>query len=70
MSRQDEIITLELKIHARTDRAVLVTDTDDEDDEDAPRIWLPLAQIEIVEKANGTASIDMPEWLAEDRGLI
>jgi len=67
MSRQNEIITLELKIRARTERGVLVADSDDED---AKRIWLPLAQIEIVEKANGTAEIDMPEWLAQDRGLI
>lgn len=67
MSSPNEIITLELKIRARTDRGVLVTETDDED---AERIWLPLSEVEIVEKANGTASIDMPEWLAQDRGLI
>lgn len=62
----EAIVTIEMKIHARTERGVLVS----ADEDKASAVWLPLAQVEIVEKSKGMVEIDMPEWLAEDRGLV
>ena len=56
---------------AETDKAVQVG----EDEADRSKaVWLPKSQIEIVEKAvvNGILFHDLtlPEWLAQERGLI
>jgi hypothetical protein len=53
-------------VHHVTERAVLVSDTGDNED----AVWLPLSQIEIEPLSKGTAEITMPEWLAADKGLI
>lgn len=34
-------------------------------------IWLPLSQIEVSAKCpKGTVKVTLPEWLAQDKGLI
>lgn len=60
------LVDLEVQIHHRTERAVLVSD--DGDRENA--VWLALALVEIEMKQGGLAEVTMPEWLAKERGLI
>ena len=42
--------------------------SDDGDEEKA--VWLPLSQIEIVEKGKGIVEVTLPEWVAKDKKLI
>lgn len=61
-----EVIDITVQVHAKTDRAILVSD----DGEKANAVWLPLSQVEVEMKQGGTAEITLPEWLALDKGLI
>ncbi len=53
-------------VHAKTDRAVLVSD----DGVPANSVWLPLSQCEVAMVGPNTAEVTMPEWLATDKGLV
>lgn len=55
-----------VQLHYETDRAVLVSDDGDRD----KAVWLPKAQIEIERKRNPIIEVTLPEWLAQDKGLI
>lgn len=64
---KSDLIDLEVDITATTEKAVCV---------DAPEasrpVWLPRSQIEIDTNAAdelGAATITVPRWLAEERGL-
>ena len=64
---KSKLVDVAVQIFVRTERAVLVSDTGEKED----GVWLPLSQIEIEEKSDGTSSIvTMPEWLAAERGLV
>jgi len=63
---KSNIIDISVEVTARTAKAVLVHQGDKED-----AVWLPLSQIEI--EPSGIAGIEtvtLPEWLAQDKGLI
>lgn len=62
---RSDVIDMEVWVHARTDRAILVSETGDRDAAE----WLPLAQIEIQSTEGAVATVTLPEWLAIDRGL-
>lgn len=48
-----------------TDSAILVRDADDVEH------WLPMSQVHSVDGAPGShVTLELPEWLATDRGLI
>lgn len=51
----------------RTERAILVAETDEPE---VDQHWLPLSQIEVQEKENSIIEVEMPEWLAQENGLI
>ena len=55
------LIDITMQIFAETPKAVLASDTGDKKD----AVWLPRSQIEI----DGD-TITMPEWLAQEKGLI
>lgn len=55
----DRIVDVDVRVKARTDKAVLVT-TDDEDE-----VWIPLSHVEI---DDGVATL--PEWLAIEKGMV
>lgn len=67
MSHNDTI-EVAVEIMGETDKALLVSDTGDRDD----AVWIPKSQIEYPDgsKRGDTVTIEMPEWLAEDKGLI
>lgn len=62
-----ELVDVTVKVHHSTDKAILVSDTDDKD---AKKVWLPYSQIEVEMKSEGIAEITMPEWLAMEKELI
>lgn len=62
---KSDLIELDLQVHHRTDRGILVSDTGDKEDAE----WLPLAHVEVEMRNGGTARVTMPEWLAIDRGF-
>ena len=52
--------------HHETAKAWLVSDTGEKDD----AFWLPLSQIEIIDdEADEAVVLDVPNWLAEEKGL-
>ena len=61
-----EMIEMELHVHHETERAVLVSPTDDEDD----AVWLPLSQVLPDYDAAGYGTFLVPEWLAKEKGLV
>jgi len=54
-------ITVEIK--AETELAYLVSDGDLE-------MWIPKSQIEEFDRSGDIATFQIPEWLAEEKGLI
>lgn len=65
-----DIVTLEdLIYHHSTDKSYVVTLEEDTFEEEAERIYLPKSLVEKHETPTGFA-FEMPEWLAEEKGLI
>ncbi|WP_299085149.1 hypothetical protein [uncultured Paraglaciecola sp.] len=56
------LVDIECIVKHKTDRAVLIDDGDTE-------AWLPLAHAE-VETRGRHALVTIPEWLAQEKGLI
>lgn len=64
---KSNIIDIDVEVLARTEKAVLVH-TGNKDS----AVWLPLSQVEIEpnEGFPGIEVVTLPEWLAQDKGLI
>lgn len=62
---KSDLVDLTLQIHARTNRAILVSDEGDR----ARAVWVPLAHVEVAPQGRHHV-VTMPEWLAIDRGLV
>lgn len=62
---KSDLVDIEVQIHHRTERAVLVSDDGDRD----KAVWLPLAQIEVA-PFGSHHTVTMPEWLAREKGLV
>lgn len=60
---KSNIIDLHVHIHHKTEKAVLVSDDGDEEN----AVWLPLSQVELEPRER---TVTLPEWLAQDKGLI
>lgn len=61
------IIDMQVYEHARTEKAILVSDSGDKKD----AIWLPLSQVTVHNTAvSFIRDIVLPEWLAKEKGLI
>jgi hypothetical protein len=61
-----EVVDITVKVLHRTARAVLVTDSTEEEG-----VWLPLSQMEIEPAPRaGYHIVTLPEWLAQEKGLI
>lgn len=63
---RSDVIDIDVEVTARTDRAVLVHTGDKEE-----AVWLPLSQIEIAPSGvGGIETVTVPQWLAEEKGLV
>lgn len=58
-----ETVVLTLEVLRQTAKAILVTDGDIE-------VWLPKSQLEEWPAVGKTGEIEVPEWLAEKKGLV
>jgi hypothetical protein len=72
MTGNSDLVDLEdMVLHHETARAVLVSD-----EPGGEKIWLPLSQIEVEQTGRKTKSrlplvtITIPQWLAEEKGLV
>ncbi len=62
-ARKSDLIDFIIIIKHRTERAALVFDGD-------IKTWIPLSQCELSSNLDGTHTLTMPEWLAQEKGLI
>jgi len=62
---RSSIIDLSMIIVYRTDKALLVKDAEDSDP-----VWLPLSLVEVEGEAGEVGEITLPDWLAQEKGLI
>lgn len=63
---RSNVIDIDGAIEAQTAKAVLFHTGNKEE-----AVWLPLSQIEVDETGiGGIVTVTLPEWLAEDKGLI
>ncbi len=63
---RDEATTFDAEFISETDLAILV-------DIDGDEVWLPKSQIEMSDgslDAGDLIEIDVPDWLAEEKGLL
>lgn len=60
-----ELVTIDVDILARTERAVQVRDH-----ESGKRVWLPLSQVEVSPSEGEHHVVDLPEWLGIEKGLL
>ena len=62
-----EIADLELWLHHETAAAYLVSELGERD----KAVWLPKSQCEKYERKNGEVwEFSVPQWLAEEKGLV
>lgn len=61
------VIDMQVHEHARTEKAILVSDDGDKDQ----AVWLPLSQVTVHDTDKSfIRDLVLPEWLARDKGLI
>jgi hypothetical protein len=63
-----EPVELELQLLGETPGAFLVRDGDEDGD---PEVWLPKSQVEVLSggQIDRPIKLEVPEWLAIDKGL-
>jgi hypothetical protein len=66
MSRNRELVDLEMHKHFNTEKAILVSLDGDRD----KAVWLPFSQIEVMPKHGSIVEITLPVGLAEEKGLV
>lgn len=62
----ERICDITAHLHHKTAKAALVS-LDDNDDN---AVWVPFSQIEIEYKDGNVVELQVPEWLAVDKGLV
>ena len=62
----ERVVDVEVQIHVRTDRAILVSLDGDKDN----AVWLPLSAAQVQSQKGRIVEVEVQEWLAKDRGLI
>ncbi len=65
----DDTYDTEVSVHRVTDKAAYVSETGDEDD----AVWLPIGSCEWDQAhvyENTTVKVSVPQWLAEEKGLV
>lgn len=65
MTSKSDILDIMVTVHRKTSMAVLVS----EDGDIYKAVWLPLSEIEIEYSGPRDAEVQIPQWLAEERGL-
>ena len=63
MKKNHDIIELECWVRSETEKAYLI-------ETDTGKGWIPKSQCEVERGTGSEASIQLPEWLAQERELI
>jgi hypothetical protein len=63
---KSDLVEVEIVLHRETDKAYLVS-TDGKRDK---AVWIPKSQCQQVDGEGQHRTMEMPEWLAIDRGLV
>ena len=63
MKKNHDIIELECWVRGETDKAYLI-------ETDMGKAWVPKSQCEVERDSDDKATIQLPEWLAQERELI
>lgn len=63
--RNDMHMFYDMNLHYETERAIRVSI----DGDPSNGVWLPKSQIKWVKKDNSFIDVNVPEWLAVDKGL-
>jgi hypothetical protein len=67
VSFRSDLYDVEVVVHARTAKAVLVSSDGDK----KKAVWVPLSQCEVTNESLGaTITLTAREWLLKDKGLI
>lgn len=67
MKKNHDITTIDVRVHRTSERAALVSTSGDFND----AVWVPLSQVELMPFGKGDRStMDIPQWLAEEKGLV
>jgi len=61
---KSELVRLEAVVHAETTKAFKIDVNDD------GGVWVPKSQVEVEIKTKNTIIVEMPEWMAYEKGLI
>lgn len=74
-SKQEQVKLDNVIIHHRSNQAILISIEEDSFGAEAERIWLPLSEITITsypdyKTGNTVTDIELPEWLAIEKGLV
>ncbi len=60
------LIDLTVQLHAKTDRAILISTNGERD----AAAWVPLSQCEVEILKDGMVGVTLPEWLAIEKELV
>lgn len=63
---KSNIVDIAAEVHHETDKAYLLYDGRDDRDGEPIKSWLPKSQVE----NNGDGTFAIPEWLAQEKGMI
>jgi hypothetical protein len=63
---KSDLVEVDAVLHHETGKAFLVSTDGNRDNAE----WLPKSQCQEVERRKRSIKLEMPEWLAADRGLI
>lgn len=63
---KSDLVDVTVALHAITERAIKVSPLGEKKD----AVWIPISQVEVVQRPGGSAEITMPEWLAIEKGLV
>ena len=66
MSHKSNLVDVEVHLHFATGKAFKVSLSGDEDD----AVWVPKSQSLLDAQIDEVGTLSLPEWLAQERGLI
>jgi hypothetical protein len=67
---RSDLIDIACEILIEKPKAIGIADGTDDEEGKQRLFWLPLSQIEIERGHGRSATVTMPEWLAQEKGLI
>lgn len=67
---KSDLVTVTLEKRLTTALAIAFTEGEKDSKGEELLVWLPKSQIEVEELKGSVCEVTLPEWLANDKGLI